>query len=347
MYFTHPQLKNLKPLFNKTSEAELKQKLSKFFPNREIVFTNQGRSAFQLAIEHLNLHNTEMIFPAYICDIFEPIIKKYDIKPIYIDVDLKTFNMDINQIEKNITPQTKSILVCHTYGYPNDMDKIKELAKKYDLKIIEDCAHIFPSTTLEMSPPIRGNCAFFSFAKLMPAINGGMLISKNPINFNLKNHKFKLRNIIKFLRLFPVLARISEKFRLGYLRGNKSKGFSMGIPRRASKSSLRVFNWYLDNFEEQFSKRTKLAEYFHKKLQEIGFQSSGIAYISALVPKNIDRDKLFYKLRKKNIFCSRIWHKPLCPDLPNTSIVASRIINFPLQNWFTKKDIDKIISCIL
>ena len=245
--------------------------------------------------------------------------------------------MDASLIENRITPNTKSILVCHTYGIPVQMDKILEIAKKYNLKIIEDCAHIFPAT-------IYGDCAFFSFAKLFPVVNGGMLISKNPIKTELKRYKFRLRNIIKFLRLFPCLAKISEKFRSGEKTLATKK---LSIPRQASKQSLKILNWYLDNFEEQISKRKEVAEYFHKKLQEIGFQSSGITYVSALVPKNIDRDNLFNKLRKKNIFCSRIWHDPLFKDLPNTLEASKRIINFPLQDWLGKENIDKIISCIL
>ena len=342
MYFVHPQLqfKNILALLKPTSEEKLKHKLSKFFPNFNFVFTDLGRSAFQIAVKELDLEKSEMLVPAYICDIFLPIFEHYNIKPIYLDIDLKTFNIKLSEIETKITPQTKSILVCHTYGLPNDMDKILEIAKKYNLKIIEDCAHCFPSSTSGQV----GECAFFSLSKIMPTINGGLLVCKNSIKTELKRYKFRLRNIIKFLRLFPCLAKISEKFRSGEKTLATKK---LSIPRQASKQSLKILNWYLDNFEEQISKRKEVAEYFHKKLQEIGFQSSGITYVSALVPKNIDRDNLFNKLRKKNIFCSRIWHDPLFKDLPNTLEASKRIINFPLQDWFGKKDIDKIISCIL
>ena len=341
MYFVHPQLNTIKPLFKKTSEAELKEKLTKFFPNRYILFTDSGRSAFQLAIKQLKLENSAMLVPAYICDIFLPIFEHFHIKPIYLDIDLKTFNIQVSEIEKKITPQTKSLLICHTYGLPNDMNKILEIAQKYNLKVIEDCAHIFPVK-------IYGDCTFFSFAKLVPTINGGMLISKNPIKNQPEKYKSKLSNLIKFVRLFPVLAGISENFR----KEEKTLAINkLTLPRKASKISLKIFDYYLDNREEQLKKRIELAEYFHQKLREIGFQPSGITYISALVPKNINRDELFYKLRKKGIFCSRIWHKPIfnppADGLPNTSEAAKTIINFPLQNWFTLKDIDKIISGIL
>lgn len=347
MYFVHPQLNTIKPFFAKFSEGKLKQKLSKFFSNRYIIFTDSGRSAFQLAIKELGLENSEMLVPAYLCDIFIPIFEHYNIKPIYVDIYLKTFNIDISEIEKKITPKTKSILVSHTYGLPNDMDKILEIAKKYNLKIIEDCAHAFGTKFQDKYLGNFGEVAFFSLPKFLPSINGGMLISKNPINPDLPKYKFKINDIIKFSRLFPILAKISEWFRTNKENLNIQKSKTKEIPRDISEGTLSVFNWYLDNFEKQISKRTKLAKYFQGKLEEIGFQTSpGITYVSALVPKNLNRDDLFNKLRKKGIFCSRIWQKPLYPRLPNTAEAASRIINFPLQNWFTEKDIDKIISCI-
>jgi dTDP-4-amino-4,6-dideoxygalactose transaminase len=349
--FVHPQIKlnigNLKLFFRKFSEAGLKEKLVKIFPDYHIVFTDSGRSAFQLAIQSLNLENSEMLIPAYICDIFEPILKHYNIKPIYLDIDLKTFHANLDNVESKITAKTKSILICHTYGLPAEMNKILEIAKKYNLKIIEDCAHLhlfgLPRTES------RGNCAFFSFAKLFPTIDGGMLVSKNPIGFKLENYKFKLSNLIKFARLFPSLANLSEIFR----KEEKTLATNeFTLPRKASKISLKIFDFYLKNLEELIQKRIKLAEYFQKKLIEIGFgmqesKNNTFTFLSALVPKNLDRDELFNKLNKKHIFCSRIWHKPIYPNLPNTAEAAKRIINFPLQNWFKEKDIDRIIAGIL
>ena len=230
--------------------------MAKIFPNYQIIFTDSGRSAFRLAIQSLNLENSEMIFPAYICDIFEPILKEYNIKPIYLDINLKTFHVNLSDIESRITANTKSILICHTYGLPVEMDKILGIARKYNLKIIEDCAHIAPPTT----PEKFGDALFFSFAKLFPVINGGMLVSKKPINIKLKNYRFKLTNIIKFLRLFPMLAGWSELFR-GKQR--ESKGNRREI-RKASRGCLGVVN-YLSG---QSGKKSQRADKTGKILSE-------------------------------------------------------------------------------
>ena len=343
MYFTHPQFKKfpLRLLFRKFSEADFNNKLANLFPSHNIILTDSGRSAFQIAIKELGLENSEMILPAYICDIFKPILKHFEIKPIYLDTDIETFHMDLSNIESLITPNTKSILICHTYGLPVQMEEISRIARNHNLKVIEDCAHIWPSK-------INGDCAFFSFTKFFPVIDGGMLISKETINTNLEKYQSKLFNTIRFLRLFPFVAKLSEKFR----QERELIERRWSIPRKISQNSLKIVNYYLGNFEEQIKNRIKLGKYFQNKLLGLKLkvqngQDNTFTYLSALVPENINRDDLFSKLRKHNIFCSRVWQNPLFKQLPNTSIVSKRIINFPLQNWYIEKDIDKIISCIL
>lgn len=324
------------------SETDLRSKLNKIFPNYDILFTNSGRSAFQLAVEELKLENSEMIVPAYICDIFSPIFEKYNIKPIFVDVNLNTFNVIIEEIENKITSNTKSILVCHTYGVPNNMDKMRALANKYNLKIIEDCARAFGVKYKNEYLGNFGDCTMFSLPKFLPSATGGMLISKKPINTELNRPKLKIKSLIKFIRLFPYLATVTEKFRI---EENAIKTIKPGLPKKASKQSLKILNWFLNNFEEQLNKRNELTQYFRQQLEKININiPEQTTYISALVQ---NRDTLAEKLRKYNVYCSRIWHNPLYPELPNTKQAAEQIINFPLQNWFIKKDIDKIISCIL
>ncbi len=339
MYFTHPQFKNftLRPFFARFSETELKNRLSKLFPEFNFIFTDSGRSAFRIAIEGLNLRNSAMIVPAYLCDIFLPIFKKYNITPVYLDIDPKTFQSEVSKIQEKITPEVKSILVCHTYGLFVNLDRILEIAQKNKLKIIEDCAHLLPKQ-------IQGDCAFLSFAKICPNINGGVLICKQPIKAELPEYRFGFSNIIKFLRLYPQMAHLSENFRKENFNQKE-----LSYPHKASKLSLKLFNYYLKTHQEQLLQRIKLAKYFQNKLISLGFgvqirENNTFTYLSALVPQNVNRDELFEKLRACGIFCSRIWKNPLYIELPNTQKAAQNIINFPLQNWYTEKDVDYIIE---
>ena len=241
--FVHPQFKRitLKPFLKTFSKAKFEQRLAKFFPNRNIVFTDLGRSAFQLAIKELNLENSEMLLPAYICDIFLPIFEHYKIKPIYLDINLSTFNVEISEIERKITPKTKSILVCHTYGLPNDMDKILEIGKKHNLKIIEDCAHAFGAKFKDKYLGNFGDCAFFGLPKFLPVVDGGMLVCRSRTPTKPRGRAPKLSDLIKFFRLFPCLATFSEYFR------KIGKGLAINkfiAPKQPCTCSLRILDWY-------------------------------------------------------------------------------------------------------
>ena len=80
-------------------------------------------------------------------------------------------------------------------------------------------------------------------------------------------------------------------------------------------------------------------------------ENNVFCYLSALAPKNLEekRDEIVEKLRKYHIFCTRIWHAPIMlnkDEFPNTFEAAKRIINFPLQNHYTEKDVKKMIEAV-
>jgi len=145
MFFVHPQIqfkdiiKAKLSLVKPVDQKKLNERLTSYFPQKQFIFTDMGREAFKAAIEQLKLQGCEMLMPAYICDIFYPILKSYNIKPVFLDIDLGTFHIKTEEIREKITPQTRAILVCHTYGLPFDVGKVKE----YGLIVIEDCAHAF------------------------------------------------------------------------------------------------------------------------------------------------------------------------------------------------------------
>jgi len=116
---------------------------------KHCVFTNSGTSSLQIALavlkEKYDWHNDdEVLCPATTFIATSNIIMQNNMKPIFVDVDSTTCNIDPAQIEQHITPKTKCIIVVHLYGHPADMDPILALCKKYDLKMIEDsCETMF------------------------------------------------------------------------------------------------------------------------------------------------------------------------------------------------------------
>ncbi len=140
------------------------------------------------------------------------------------------------------------------------------------------------------------------------------------------------------------------------------------IPEPAGLNSLSLsfFSNFLKDYNKSVEKRIDLALYFQQELRNLGFlvqqsRNNVFCYLSALVPKRLEkkRDKLVKRLMTDGVFCTRIWHTPIIlnpeaerdyninlEDFPNTVEAAYRIINFPLQNHYTKKDVEKIIQAL-
>lgn len=369
MYFTHCQIEfsfsNLKKIFFsffKNYQKDVLKKLEKMFPQREIVLTDLGRTAFKLIIEKFSLKNSSMILPAFICDIFLPIFKQYNIKPIFVDIEKETFNLKIKDVLEKITPETKSILICHTFGLPFDVEKLK-LKLREKIFIIEDCAHSFGAQIGNVFCGNFGKAAIFSLYKQFPTARGGLAIFENK-NFefpkDLEKTNFHFRDFLSLLNHFPFFAFIFKKF---------GKQISPKIQRREktkriggiNKISLNLFFNFWEDFEKNLEKRKELGLFFQTELKNLGFEvqyspNSIFTLLSALCPKTVKRDQLVKNLRKKGIFATRIWKDPIIlntlakkeykinwEEFENTIEVAQRIINFPLQNHYQEKDIKKMI----
>ena len=105
-------------------------------------------------------------------------------KPVFVDIDPKTFNIDVAEIQRAITPRTKAIVPVHLYGQPADMDPILELAKRHGLKVIEDCAQAIGSKYKGRPIGSMGDAACLSF---FPSKNlggygdGGMVVTQDAV----------------------------------------------------------------------------------------------------------------------------------------------------------------------
>ncbi len=371
MYFVHPQINLNKKKFQKifssffrTPDSEsLNKKLFSFFPEKQIVFTDMGRSAFQIIIEKMNLRNSQMLFPAYICDIFLPIFKKYNIKPIFLDADIKTFNLKIEELQKKITPQTKSIFVSHIYGLPNNINKILSIAKKHNLKVIEDCAHSFGIKKGKKYLGNFGDASLFSLYKFLPVARGGMLVCPKDWKIDLEETSFSPRDFISFLNHFPFWAFLFKKFG-GSVSPKIIRKEKLSKIGGINKVSLNLFSCFFEEHQKNLKKRINLAMFFQKELKNLGFEiqerkENSFCYLSVLMPKKLrdKRDDFIKGLRKKGISCTRMWQNPIIlnPEVqkrykldlnkfPKTIEISQRIINFPLQDAFQKKDIKEMIE---
>lgn len=116
-------------------------------------------------------------------------------KPVFVDIDNDTLNIDIAKVEEKITQNTRAIIVVHLFGLPADMNELTALAKKYNLKIIEDCAQAFGAKYRDSHVGSIGDCGCFSFypSKNLGAYGDGGMLTTNSTDINekvrvLRNH---------------------------------------------------------------------------------------------------------------------------------------------------------------
>ena len=150
------------------------------------VAVSNGTVAIDAAVTALGIcHDDEVIMPAFTIISCITQIIRLGAKPVLIDSDLLTWNMDVSQIESRITSKTKAIMIVHIYGLPVDVDPVLALAKEYDLKVIEDAAEMHGQTYKGRPCGSFGDISTFSFYpnKHITTGEGGMIVTDDEALF--------------------------------------------------------------------------------------------------------------------------------------------------------------------
>jgi len=164
---------------------EFEKKFCKYIGSDKCVAVNSGTAALNLSLSLLDIKNKEVILPSLTFVATANAVIMNGGKPIFVDVDPYTLNIDTEKIENSISEKTKVILPVHFGGLPCDLDKINTLSKKHNLKIIEDAAHAAGSSYKNKKIGSHSTAACFSFhpIKNLAMPTGGL------ISINDKNHR--------------------------------------------------------------------------------------------------------------------------------------------------------------
>ncbi len=161
---------------------KFEKKFSEFNKRKYGVAVSNGTAALEIAIKSLNLKKgSEVLIPAFsIISTANAVIKNH-LKPILIDCDLDTWNMNINETLNKITKKTKAILITHIYGLPVDLERILKIAKKKRIFIIEDAAEVIGLKYKNKICGSFGDISTFSFYanKHITTGEGGMICTNN------------------------------------------------------------------------------------------------------------------------------------------------------------------------
>ena len=320
----------------------MQDKFAKLNDSKYCVGVSSGTSALSLALETLGIGvNDEVITTTNsFFSTYESIIH-VGAKPILSDVKLSDLNIDENLIEKLITKKTKAIIPVHIYGKPCNMLKISQIAKKYKLKVIEDCAQ---SHFASYDNKYVGNFSDIAAFSFYPGKNLGSFGDAGCIVTNNKSH-FKIINKLK-----------------NHGRSKKYKHSLIGYNHRINSINASIINLKLNYILEWNEIRNNLSKIYidefiqNKYIDLLEYSSdknkSSMHLFVISVPKRI-RNKLMSYLINNGIQAGIHYPIPMhmqpavkisSKSFPNMTLMKDRIISLPLCPYTRKSEIKKVAN---
>ena len=159
---------------------EFEQRFAKFTGSKYACVVTSGTAGLYLGLLAMNIKNNDDVIVPDLTFIASPnSIQAVGAKPILCDIEKKSLNIDIENLEKKITKKTKAIMIVNFNGRSNDMKQLHELAKKYNLKLIEDAAHSLGSYYGNKHQGTKSDIGVFSFStpKIITTGQGGMIVT--------------------------------------------------------------------------------------------------------------------------------------------------------------------------
>jgi dTDP-4-amino-4,6-dideoxygalactose transaminase len=282
---------------------QLEQALCEYLGVKHLALFSNGTLALVTALQALRI-NGEVITTPYSFVATAHSLLWNGIRPVFVDVDPNTLNLDPAKIEAAITPQTTAIMPVHVYGHPCDVQAIQEIADRYNLKVIYDAAHAFGVQDAGGSVLRHGDLSVLSFhaTKVFNTFEGGAIVCRDA---KTKQHIDQLKNF-GFADEVTVIA--------------------PGINGKMSEVNAAFGLLQLKHIEHALARRKAIDTTYREKLKNIKglrcLQGAGEAIVNhAYFPVLVDadyplsRDELYEKLRHHNIFSRRYFY-PLITDFP-------------------------------
>lgn len=311
----------------------------------ETIGVGNGLDALTLifrAYKEMNiLHdNDEVIVPAntYIASILA--ISENRLKPILVEPNIDTFNIDTEKIEEKITPKTKAIMVVHLYGQAVAMNRILEIANKHNLKVIEDSAQAHGAIDITTNKRVGsiGDASGFSFypGKNLGAIGDGGAVTTND------------KTLAKVIRALA-----------NYGSHEKYKNLYQGVNSRLDEIQSAILNVKLKYLQEEIENREKIAKKYLKKITNKHIILPKVINNSVwhlFVIRCQKRDALQKYLLENGI--QTLIHYPIAPhkqeaycewnaqQFPITEQIHQEVLSLPISGVQCREDTEKIIRVI-
>jgi len=324
---------------------EFEENLKKFLKVENLTLFCNGTIALQIAMNALEIKGevitTAFTFPATINSIINS-----GCNPVFADISISDYNLDPDQIEKCITPNTSAIMPVHVFGNPCDVEKIQKIAEKYNLKIIYDAAHCFGVEYKDVPLCLYGDTSMLSFhaTKIFNTIEGGALIYKEK----------------KYSDLFYYWKNFGIK--------NQEEVILPGINGKMNEIQAAIGNINLKYVSYEIEKRKNIFQVYSENLRDIpGIRllkyrentKPNYQYIPILIDEKLfgsNRDEIYNEFMKYNVFTRKYFH-PLgstylhlqtknTSSLPISEKVCNEILCLPTYGELKSDQVIKICDIL-
>lgn len=329
---------------------QFEKAISQYIGTKHTVAVNSGTSALHLIIKALGIKDNDEVITSPFSFISSSNCILYErAKPIFVDIDTTSLNIDVSKIEDKVSEKTKAILAIDVFSNPADWEELERIAKKHNLYLIEDSAEALGAEYKGRKCGSFGDVAIFSFfpnKQITTAGEGGMVLTDDKniadLCYSMRNQGRKKGNNKWF-----------EHILLGYNYRMPEVCAAMGIAQ-------------LKRIDEILEKRAKKASLYNEKLkdfEEIDLPcktNSWFVYVVRLKEKysQEDRDRIIRKMIGNGIQCSNYFYPiHLQPyyrenfgfkkgDFPNCEYVSERTIALPFYNNLPEEQIDFIVKTL-
>ncbi len=327
---------------------ELEQTLAEHLRVEHLSLFSNGTIALIVALQALRISG-EVITTPYSFVATAHSLLWNNIKPVFVDIDPVSFNLDPARIEAAITGQTTAIMPVHCYGNPCDVERIQDIADRYALRVIYDAAHAFGVRYKGHSLLNHGDLSVLSFhaTKVFNTFEGGAIICKDA----------KTKQRIDHLKNFGFVDEVTVT--------------AAGINGKMNEIQAAFGLLQLRYVDQSIQARQKIDAHYRSALAGIEgitpFTPSAVAtqnhsYFPVLVGDTypLTRDALYQKLRDDGILARRYFY-PLISDfpmyrgapsashanLPTAADIASRVLCLPIFPDLTTEELDRILGIIV
>lgn len=325
------------------------------------IAVNSATAAMHLALDAIGLQaGDEVIVPVYTFTASAEVVVYFHARPVFVDVDTVTCNLDPAQLEQAITPRTRAIIVVHMAGLPAEMDAILALARARNLPVIEDAAHAFPAKYRGQTVGSIGDMTAFSFyaTKTLSTGEGGMLTTANA-EYAERAALMSLHGISRdaWKRYTAEGNWYYEVLQAGYKYNMTDLAAAIGLHQLArSEWLLERRQAIARRYTEAFSRwqevetppnPSHIQHAWHLYILRLRLEHLKIsreAFIAALTERNIGTSVHFIPLHLHPFY--RNTYSLLPGDFPVALQAYQRAISLPIYPGMSNEDVDDVIAAV-